>query len=299
MNSLRLNFWAIGLTSSLIIAISLDAVAQPHRNSSRVGNKDSNDRAGQVVEIEMIKAPTVAPPVGLGVQPEMMMMESFPAAFAPFLVGVAVDVVKAHLEKVASEYEAQFQGTAYAEKFWRDDSGNLEYSGFKVRRYTDRYPKAGGRPAFEFEAKFVPSTNDGRFILVQPVSVQTRSARARVHRGAKGSFETQITMQVDASWFDDKDKPQSGTLMSANWKLSGQKLSETPTTLANNEQNRIGWFVMPTSKDAVGVPGKPGGTPFKITVMVTEKDESKAKETIERIATFVGDQKDKIVDSVK
>lgn len=188
--------------------------------------------------------------------------------------------------------------------------GNREifntYAGFSIKRYTQDFPESANIPAMEFTAAFRPSHN-GRLFIIVPRKFLIREAKAKVinHLGA---IDTTISVFVDAMWIDRYQLLRQERIASASFQVLNYSLADEPEELQTDALGSVvGWFPgVPVSV----IPGS--DTPlwdddrfrehelfrdgaFKLTVVVTERDASKAKEYIERAATFLGEQRETVV----
>jgi hypothetical protein len=234
--------------------------------------------------------------------------ELFPLAIAaaPLVAGFVIDAVKSSIEKEALKYERQFSGSVYDGAFWNptDDPKAFKprYQGFEVIRNTKAGKSKNGTsntPAFRFVCAIVPSDPDNRLFLLKPLCLETNRAKAKV---VGPTLSTKVTFGFDGTWIDSSQAVQSGRIAEATWELSGQDFDGKPEFfLGRDHQNDVvaGWFygVPPSYLRDGSLLG--GGGAFKLSVLVNERDDTNAKQYLERVASFVGDNKEKAVGFVK
>ena len=203
------------------------------------------------------------------------------------------------------------------------------WAGFALLRYTDKMPapetevtnEAKGKarkptinePAFHLVVAFVPAKDDPRFFTIRPLFFQTQSAKAKVVGSKIG---TTIDISMDATWIEsgpgEKQAARHETVSTASFAVGGHSLkkqTDSPEELGKTYQFRTfldtdspgdapyiaGWFVAPPESmpgNGVGAPA----TPIKLTVRVTERDESKAKAYVERAALALESNRARIVE---
>lgn len=231
------------------------------------------------------------------------------AAVLPVLAGFAVDAVQHALDAEAERYEAQYGGSIVQDGFWTEGSleltgdpkrkkykGTPRYVGFEVVRSTK--PREGyDGDAARFVYLLLPSSGDPNLFLIHPFFSHIEHSKAKLAAG-KGSASVVSDITIGSVWVDASGRTVNDTVALAKFERGGVKPGEwtlddfqiDPRTQA------AGWFAgVPLSRDA---DGKPMGTGvFRLTVNVTERDETKAKATIERVSRFIGDNKSKIVET--
>lgn len=233
------------------------------------------------------------------------------AAVAPFAVGFIVDAIQGHFEREALKYERQFTATVYDDAFWKEAGGSESprYAAFELRRETDR--ASGKAPAFRLLCAFDPSESDDRLFLIKPLCLEINSAKAKMG-GRK--LTTTVNIAIDGTWLDDKLNERHGRIAETTWTFGGYDVKKNEPEFFLDEDHQsatvAGWFRgVPLSyreapdSDNDGKPDGPStriknGGAFKLTILVTERDESRAKQVFERIAKFIGDKKGDIVSGV-
>lgn len=228
------------------------------------------------------------------------------------LVGLTVDLVKAQVEAEAKKLERQYGQVDYRSDFWSiqptTNTAKLKqnYSGFTLKRLTKKFPKMDF-PAMEFDCSFQPS-DSGRMFVVNPTKFVLRQAKAKVINWG-GKINVTVNIAVDAMWIDKNQVAHQERIAFSSFDIADYNLSQT-NTITNFKGQKAGWFPgVPISSGADGkYPWEAGAGVstnlysdgcFKLTVLVTEKDASKAKENLEKAAKFIGDQKSSLVDKAK
>ena len=276
-------------------------------------------------------------------------LEALAAAGAGALVGAIVDGIQAAIKAEAETHERQFRQSIYATDFWQA-LGQPRYAGFELKRVADGYDATN--PAARLVVAFVYSPYDPRLVLLKPVYVDIRAAKAKVSSddgGARrmnvklncimvGSYvsekgdlvqqslaDTTFTLnavnldkpvvrsatwikktgEIDAHWEGDlKDhvagfffsprpsqdaiKSLSDELTRADTRIEGEKDADKKKALAGGRKT-----VVERLREAAK------GGAFGLTLLVTETDASKAKDTLIQIADFVGAQRTPVVDQTK
>jgi hypothetical protein len=144
--------------------------------------------------------------------------------------------------------------------------------------------------------------------VVSPNKFVLRQAKAKVINW-DGKIDVTVNIAVDAMWIDKNQTAHQERIAFSSFDISDYNLSTT-NTLTNFKGQKAGWFPgVPISAGADGkYPWEAGaGTNtrrfsdgcFKLSVLVTEKDASKAKENLEKAAKFIGDQKSSLVEKAK
>jgi hypothetical protein len=247
------------------------------------------------------------------------------AAITGAAVGFVVDQVKSELAKEAELYQAQFGATAYETGFWdfstdKPDSLSPHYCGFVVTRYAKGFEKGAdgkGVPAYRLICALVPAQclgddrkTDIRLFAIKPLLFSTNAAKAKVlWTGSK--ISSAINIALDATWIDKGQGVHQERVATADFVFSAYDLAQIgdqydltnakkwedqkgPYPLIKDKDKIAGWFAgMPLSFSGDGKTA--WNSTFKITVLVTESDQSQAKEAFEWLSKFVGDQKPAIV----
>jgi hypothetical protein len=262
-----------------------------------VANRNSNHVNGEVV---------------LQLNPYPQGRHAIEAEAAGALAGIAVDLVKAQIEAEAQKLERQFGQVDYKPDFWSVQFTNgvpklkQNYEGFTLRRLTKDYPTAGN-PAMQFDCSFLPSVN-GRVFIIEPTRFVLRQAKAKVVN-SDNRVDVTINIAMDAMWIDKSQVAHQERIAISSFDILNYDLSKT-NVLTNFKGQSAGWFPgIPISAGldgkyswesgaAVGTNSYSDGC-FKLTVLVTEKDSSKAKVNLEKTAKFIGDQKQTLVNQMK
>jgi hypothetical protein len=262
-----------------------------------VANRNSNHVNGDVV---------------LRLNPYPTGRHAVEAGAAGALAGIAVDLVKAQIEAEAQKLERQFGQVDYKSDFWSVQFTNgvpklkQNYGGFTIQRLTKDYPTTD-TPAMQFDCFFLPSAN-GRVFIIEPICFVLRQARAKVVN-RDNRVDVTINIAMDAMWIDKSQVAHQERIAISSFDILNYDLSKT-NVLTNFKGQSAGWFPgIPISAGldgkypwesgaAVGTNSYSDGC-FKLTVLVTEKDSSKAKVNLEKTAKFIGDQKQTLVNQVK
>ena len=183
----------------------------------------------------------------------------------------------------------------------------------ELLRYMDRMP-FGGEPAYRFVCAIAPAPHDPRFFLLRPLLFQTRSAKTKVSIAGE-IITSKIDLTVSGLWIDQKQGVHQETIAQTSWKISGYDIKtmrpryfyeyETHGDAASAQvaNHTAGWFVgiplsckhMPDQAPTLAARGEP----FKLTVLVTERDESKAASYIERTSELLGENRQRFVEYVE
>lgn len=262
-----------------------------------------NDRAGEWVEVRVLtrddlkkmfegekssrqKAFVTARE---GVFPDSDNPRSTQAAVAlalPLILGLAVDAVVAELRERANEYEAQYEGVLYGDDF--TTGGGVTYAAIEIRRWTNRYPRSDGNSQPAMRAVFAIKTaaHDASIMTLQPLFMQVASSKAK---SAQGDISLNVSIEVDGAWFGVDRAWNARQLARAEWTFPNTQTTSNPKETSNGfwapEHNRpviAGWFPVPPR--SIGVSD---GAAFRIRILVTERDESKAKQYIEHTADIL------------
>lgn len=175
-------------------------------------------------------------------------------------------------------------------------------------RWTDSSKKEGD-PAFRLVVAIVPNPDDNRWFNIVPLFFQTRESKVKVGFW-NSTITSNIKFGVTASWVSkDLNSVLDQEVGRAEWEISGYDIGERKPMYFFNKDNPggnsyiAGVFAAPPlsylDENKDGKPddltiGQKRATPVKVVVQVTEKDETKAKQYIERLAKFVGDKKSDI-----
>lgn len=227
-------------------------------------------------------------------------------------VGFAVDQIKAEVEKEAELYEAQFSASRYGSGFWETLPGNAtgtpHYWGIEITRYARGYnPLAaasgkGPATAYRLICAVVPASlltdpsggfaTDERIFAIKPLLFETNASRAKVLQFTGHTINSRVNLALDAIWIDQSQAVHQERVATADFDFKGQEIVHPTPQLLKGKL--AGWFAgLPVSVDEKG--NLKGNGAFKLTALVTESDPGQAKQTFERIAKYIGDQKDTIV----
>lgn len=228
------------------------------------------------------------------------------APLVALAVGFAVDQVKSEIEKEAELYEAQFDATLYDRGFWDvppdTQTGVPHFYGFELLRTVRGFDQSD-RPAYRLICGIAPanalpgqgiSKTDERIFAVKPLFFQTRAAKAKVLWPGR-RINSKIDLAFDATWIDRDQNVHQERIATANFEFKNYDLVAAPP-LTTELHALAGWFAgIPISYDSQGNPK--GNGAFKVTAIVTESDQSQAKQTLERISKYLGEKKQTIVNA--
>ena len=196
------------------------------------------------------------------------------------------------------------------------------YHGFEIIR------AVGGNECFKVVFGLAPS-QDGQFFRVAPLYFRTSRTKAKILSDTTLSYlapwnwpgklmksdghhvDTTVAIDMKGFWKDKDQEVRIASIAAAEFSFSGydiranhelraagkasdpnaEKLGATPS----------GWLLgVPISFESNGtlVNTKHAGT-FALKVTITEKDPSNAKQDLEKAATLVGNQKEKILERIK
>lgn len=227
------------------------------------------------------------------------------AGVAAALVGVVVDAVKVELEKEAAKHVQQYTDILYADDFWAEP-GVPRYAGFELIRTTSAF--SDDRPASRIIFMFDPSDHDRRLMLIRPVYLKVNSAAAKVSAGLDKHrrFTIQVNALMETVVLNEKLLLQT-TTADASFAVRAYSLDASNALRASFDpeknkwsgplaQHVAGYFVAPLINFGRGPsPGwysQTEGGAFKLSIAVTETDDSRARETILKFSEFVGSQKE-------
>lgn len=212
------------------------------------------------------------------------------------LIGYAIDFIKAELDDEAKRYERQFDAVIYDDGFWIAEE-DYKWGAFELTRTTKSTRGTDTRPAFRFVCAIVPSVHDPNVFLLKPLFFQVTSAKAKV-ASSKSTISVKVNVVIDAMWWDPKSELlKTGKIALTTWKIGGYDIAKQKPKFFSEkgtQPHTAGWFgaVPLTHPDATS------GGAFKLTVIVTERDESKAANYIERASKMLGENKDRIVNQL-
>lgn len=243
------------------------------------------------------------------------------AAIASLLAGLVVDTVKTEMEKEAKKYEQQFTAWTEDPNFWEYtvETNKLKitqkYYGFAMSRWSKEAPRgtnATSVPAMRIVVAMKVNKDDPRFLQLTPLFFQTKKAMAKIASGS-GKLTSRVRIALEASFVDKGlNMRLNETLGIADWEVSNYDLNETEQFFFRNKDYRAGnpyitgVFASPpisyldedldAKPDVISMHPIPKAntnraTPIRVTVQVTERDETKAAEYIERAAKFLADKK--------
>lgn len=205
------------------------------------------------------------------------------AAIVAQAATMAVEYIKKELNSEIERYERQFTKTIYKDSF--DVDANNVFVGFKVNRKTKN-----ADDAFELICAFRPATikgvADGKptehtVLMIQPVFLQLKSAKAKAPFWEDDPTFT-VRVNINISSLVLKDKTLSESTMISDWEYTGYKLKCRPKLPDNLKDHRSGWMLMPQG-------------PFKLTVAVTERDESRARQYLEKASKLIDDKSGQLI----
>jgi hypothetical protein len=220
------------------------------------------------------------------------------------LAGFAVDTLKAELERETELYEAQFGATHYDAGFWKkiqagEAKGEPLFYGIEVVRQAAGYGES--RPAYRFICAIAPARDlrkhqgacdtDERLFALVPLYFQTNASRAKVF--ISGSrLDSTTNLAIDATWIDAQQSVHQERIAAGHFEFKGYDLKKHEHVLV---KNRIaGWFGgFPVTYDEDGKPRKNGA--FKVLAIVTEADQGQARKYFERVARYLGENREKII----
>ncbi len=229
------------------------------------------------------------------------------------LVDVAVDLVKGAIETEAAKLERQYGQVDYRSDFWsivvtatNTVAFRPNYAGFTLRRLTKDYPRLDN-PAMQLDCAFELS-DGGRMFLIRPTQFVLRQAKAKVIN-PDGRINIAVDIAVDAMWIDKTQTARQSRIASSTFDIADYDLSRTDLRTDFKGQ-MAGWF--PGVPVSAGPDGKYPWDPsavtrtrrwsdgcFKLTVLVTERDASRAKEHLERTARYIGTQKSLLIEKAE
>jgi hypothetical protein len=115
------------------------------------------------------------------------------------IVGLIVDGITAAIKAEAEKHERQFRQTTYATDFW-EQMNVPKYRAIEIIRYADGFapPADGslGTPAARVLVAIVPSEYDPRMLLLKPVYIEWKAAKAKVSSGPSGKRLMTLKMNV-------------------------------------------------------------------------------------------------------
>ena len=233
------------------------------------------------------------------------------AALAPIAIEWLFEKAKSVIEQQAALYESQYTAVAYGGGFWQkpapQETHTPRYGGFEFLRWTNELPEEQGEPAMRLVVAFVPSPDDPRFFLLEPVFLQIQSSRAKV-AGSSGKLSLRLHGSLEGFWITDKFESRQQDVATIDWFVDDIELSDiSPRYFSRSSQRPdlpyvAGWFVGPPLSFTPDKDGKPvrltAGTPVRLALVVTEKDKSNAKEQLEKLPGVLDTIKPKVDEAV-
>lgn len=228
------------------------------------------------------------------------------AAAVPVLAGFAVDLIQSRLDAEALKYEAQYGSSVVQSGYWekveRRTEGGLKgapkYVGFEILRKTEPNADYDGIAA-RFVYLFIPA-DDTRLFLIHPFYSRVEHTKAKLSRGG-GSATVVSDIAISSVWIDSTGRTVTDTVAVAKFERGGVVPHEPGQFKLDPETQSAGWFAgVPVSrrKNDQGNEEAVGTGVFRLTVSVTERDETKVRANIERISRFVGNNKERVVEYV-
>jgi hypothetical protein len=244
------------------------------------------------------------------------------------LVEVGIDWVAEQANKEAAKYEAQFKQAKYDDSFW--ENGSPKYAGFEIVRWADGYEN----PASRLVCRFEYSKAEPRIVLIRPLHYSIPAAKTQVARiGESGSIASRTTIMISGAWLDKHGSLQQQELANASIALRNLKFREgSDNNYSKDVEGMVfGYFLAPpVSHDTVAMQlqnyraalathnsantkdsskalekahevltdAYDGGA-FRISVVVTENDESKVKDYLIRFSDYITERKPDVVKAVK
>ncbi|MDB5320942.1 MAG: hypothetical protein JWN40_2573 [Phycisphaerales bacterium] len=270
--------------------------------------ENSFDREEEAVDLKMLdetELQSEAAKLGIDSADAMRNTQSIAlaAAVIPFIVDTAFKFVKSELDKEAQRYEQQFKASAFAADFWNGSTAN--WKGFLLTRHTknDTKTREGtvSDPAFVMLCVMKP-VEQGKFLLVRPLYVKTNRAKAKL---IGSHLTTEISITEENQWVDQDGVLQNRQTAVVSWTEAMKLGEEFKYNLPSNSAKDVGALVGPprsvdsttATSDAPNLSTK-GGL-MKLTVLVTEKDPTNAKQIVESVAKFVEEKRPDVVAAVK
>lgn len=182
------------------------------------------------------------------------------------------------------------------------------YAAFEIVRTAEKANTRsdGESPAFRLVVAIVPSKSDQRLFLLRPLYLEVDSAKAKVASVDEPKITIEMDIEIKGSYVNAKKQFVTSNLASNKWTFSGFKMKGDHFICSEfedaNSPHIAGWFFAPpisADKTPVGEVDDLAGGAFSIAVNITERDESKAPEYIQRAANLVGENKEKIVSEVQ
>ncbi|MDF1810343.1 MAG: hypothetical protein P1U42_11680 [Phycisphaerales bacterium] len=260
-------------------------------------------RADEQVVLRMLTRDQMAKKYGITLPNANESLKSLVAGadFLSFGVGLVVDFIQAQLSREAAKHTQQFKMFTYADDFWVD--GIPKYAGFEMVRYAKGFDgKNDTNPAFQYACYFEPSEHDPRIFLMRAVYLKVDASKAKVSTsGGKRNLTVQINTVMEAAEFNSKNVFSKVVIANDVFTFPGYNLdtsnelksfwngSEWKGDLSNHI---AGYFRAPHWNS------KQYGGAFKLFVQVTETDESRVQDVLNKVEGFIGSNKDKIVEVV-
>lgn len=155
------------------------------------------------------------------------------------------------------------------------------------------------------QALVLPVRADERLFMVKPLLVDVQRSRAKVF--ATGSkIDLRAIVRLEATWIDGGQNVRNDVVASGDFEFKsldlngrlmkvGDKEHEVRAHIDTLKDKLAGWFGgVPVSVDFKTKQPKGNGT-FRLSVAVTESDQSQAREVVERAAKYLGENREEIV----
>lgn len=139
---------------------------------------------------------------------------------------------------------------------------------------------------------------DSRLFVIKPLLYEVRTSKAKLMRWEKMLTAT-VNIGLDATWIDDRQTVHQAPVAAAEFEIEDYDVKNRPIYINELKGQIAGWFGgVPVSTE----PGHPeelsGNGTFRLAVAVTERDPSRVKESIERAAKYLKDNKSQIVQQI-
>lgn len=258
-------------------------------------DKDGNPQSRYKNNWSMIKKPWAEQ------QPRAELRSAGLVPLVGFLAGAAIDFVSTSLKEEANRHESQFGKSTVYEGYWRNfgqanDTADWrpQYAGVAVERWLPKPDSKSMPKEMELVSSsivlLIPSS-DHRLAIMQPFFYGTTRSRALV-ASEPGTMATDLELTIDDAWLDKTSKFAServGTLQ-ATW--TGYSMLKPEGVYRTDWTSQgAGWFGgVRRSQNEKGE--EVGGGTFRVAARVTERDESHAKEVIEKGAKYISDNRD-------
>lgn len=225
------------------------------------------------------------------------------------LTSVVINLAQAGLKEEANRHQRQFMQSIYNEDFWESypkdtngtNPGAANYAGFILTRkvVVDGQKDTN---AFKLICQLGRTKDNPYLFWIKPMYFWSKYAKSKVYSPDPLDFMSKkkalvaykIDIIIEGTWIDQKGAFQNRVLAGTNFTLKEYSIEDAKELAGEKQFDVLGYFPAPPVSQ-----GNTKGGAFKLTVIVTEVDESKAKEIFINTADFINKKEATIIKDVK